>query len=265
MVVILCGLLASCQNWQSLAQQHRFSDSLVDSGRFLHRILLNPAGEQARAGAGPALWRVYIEGDGSPVTASGRPSRDPTPRQPLLLQAMAADTGPALYLGRPCYFHTGDSRCNPAIWTLERYSEPVVASLKAALLSRIRPQDSVVLIGHSGGGTLAMLLAPRLPQTRAVITLAGNLDVAAWVDANHYTPLPDCLDPAREPPLPAAIRQWHVAGGRDQVIKPEWIQAVSKHQPNAQFILVDDGDHHHPWPQWLPEWLRQHKSELHFP
>jgi pimeloyl-ACP methyl ester carboxylesterase len=37
--------------------------------------------------------------------------------------------------------------------------------------------DGVVLIGYSGGGTLAMLLAARVPETRGVITIAGNLDI----------------------------------------------------------------------------------------
>ena len=263
-LLILCLALTGCQSWQSLAQDHQLRDTLVDTGLFTHRILLNNAGVRAQQAPSTdsVLWHVYIEGDGRPVTENGHPSRDPTPHQLVLLPVMAKDPEPAIYLGRPCYFATGDQRCNPADWTLERYSNVTVDSLKRALLTQIHPQDGVVLIGHSGGGTLAMLLAPRLPMTRAVITLAGNLDVGAWVAANHYTPLPDCLDPAQQPPLPPHIRQWHFAGSHDDIIKPEWIQAVSRRQPNARFILVKSGDHHHPWSRLLPQWLRQHKNAL---
>lgn len=249
---LLLGLtlmLAGCSHWQAVAERDGLQQRIVQGDAFRHRLLWNAAAQQAliTPSASPRIWHVYLEGDGRAVTASGQPSADPTPHSPLLLPALAVDQAPALYLGRPCYFATGDPRCQPAHWTLERYSAAVVDSLRAAATGFIPAQDRIILIGHSGGATLAMLLAPRLPQSCAVITLAGNLDVQAWVSANAFTPLPDSLDPAREPPLPAIIHQWHFAGANDTVILPRWIQAVSARQPNAHFIALADTDHIKPW------------------
>ena len=47
----------------------------------------------------------------------------------------------------------------------------------------------IVFIGYSGGGTLATLLVEHFPQTRAVVTIAGNLDVKAWTEYHNYEPL----------------------------------------------------------------------------
>ena len=248
--------LAGCTSWQTQVSQFGLQDQLVQGVAFRHRILTNVAGQQTKLQGEPVRWHVYIEGDGQPVKFGGRPSRDPTPRSPLLLPVMAQDPQPALYLGRPCYFDTADPACHWMRWTLERYSEATVASLTMALQQQIGPRDELVLIGHSGGGALAVLLAPRLPQTRAVITLAGNLDLGSWIQANDYSPLPACLDPMQQPPLPASIRQWHIAGTRDTVIKTEWIQAFAARQPQAEVIVRKEADHFTPWAEWLPGWLR---------
>src|SRR6185437_2332145 len=106
---------------------------------------------------------------------------------------------PVLYLGRPCYLGLASSpECRPADWTFERYSARVVASLAAAT-NRFREREGrpdVVLVGHSGGGTLAVLMAPQVQGLRAVVTIGANLDVAAWTLWHGYLPLNGSLDPA---------------------------------------------------------------------
>lgn len=253
--LVALWLLAGCAHWQTQVDNHQLGNQVVQGETFRHRVLVNVAGHAARQQPAPVTWHVYIEGDGRAVTLTGRPSLDPTPRSPLLLPVMAQDPQPALFLGRPCYFDTADPACNPARWTLERYSAATVTSLAAVLRGQIRPQDHLVLIGHSGGGALATLLAARLPQTRTLVTVTANLDVTRWVQTHGYTPLPDCLDPMQQPPLPARIQQWHLAGGRDSVIKAEWIQAFADREPDAHFILLEEADHMQPWADWLPGWL----------
>lgn len=252
-VLLLAIHLTGCSSWQQMAERNHLQQQVMRGDIFLHRLLWNPAAQQASTDDHhkPRLWHVYIEGDGHAVDIFGRPSADPTPARPLLLAALPADPYPALFLGRPCYFVTQDPACGPERWTLERYSAATVVSLQAAARKRIPPQDRVILIGHSGGGTLAMLLAARWSQTCALVTLAGNLDVGRWLAANAFTPLPDSLDPARLPPLPASISQWHFAGADDKVILPRWIETASARQPDARFRQLADTGHVSPWQSHL--------------
>ena len=106
---------------------------------------------------GSATLHVYIEHDGNPWIELDRVSDDPTPHTPFALELMAKDSGPRLFLGRPCYFEPReDSRCNALVWTHERYSAAVVTSMVAALrrFLALHPYQQVVLVGYSGGGTL---------------------------------------------------------------------------------------------------------------
>ncbi len=214
-------------------------------------MLINPAGQQD---PDSELWHVYIEGDGRAVTARGSPSLDPTPRTPLLLPMLAQDPAPALYLGRPCYFHTDDPNCSPLNWTLARYSPDTVASMAAALRQHIPASARVLLIGHSGGGTLAVLMAALLAEEQnnasAVVTLAGNLQVATWTRYHHYSPLTQSLDPMTQPPLPACISQYHFAGAEDGEILPVWIEEFAQRQPSSQFQRLAGVTHREGWPLW---------------
>src|SRR6202790_1410027 len=79
---------------------------------------------------------VYVEHDGTPWLGPTHPAPDPTPRMPLALELMAQDAGPRLFLGRPCYFATAEatksnSLCTPLLWTHQRYSPQVIASMVA--------------------------------------------------------------------------------------------------------------------------------------
>jgi pimeloyl-ACP methyl ester carboxylesterase len=156
---------------------------------------------------------------------------------------MALDPAPSVYLGRPCYHRA--SSCEPWDWTLGRYSENVVQSLQAALegLPQARTEAGVVLIGYSGGGTLAMLLAERIRHTRAVVTLAGNLDSDAWTRHHRLTPLRGSLNPALRPPLEPGVIQLHLLGGRDRQVPPEAVSQAIARQPAARAVHYPDFDH----------------------
>ncbi|MET0026328.1 MAG: alpha/beta hydrolase [Candidatus Thiodiazotropha sp.] len=207
---------------------------------FTHRVYFNPANRHN------GVLHVYLGGDGTPWIGGVVVASDPTPRNPVGLKLMAMDKQDSLYLGRPCYH--GNARapdCDPVLWTSARYSETVVQSMASVVREIIetRGYQELVFIGFSGGGTLAMILADRFAQTRQVITLAGNLDIEAWVKLHHYDALTGSLNPRALPPLREDILQYHLAGGQDTNIPPDLIEQAIAAQPRAQFLRFDRFTH----------------------
>jgi pimeloyl-ACP methyl ester carboxylesterase len=222
----------------------------VEGAGFHHAVYANHA---------PATGsvRIYFDGDGTPYLGKAI-ATDPTPQQSLVLALLAQDKGPALYLGRPCYHgETGTPRCTPDIWTRARYGEEVVASMSAAVRRLIAEEGArtVILVGHSGGGTLAMLIAPRIPQTKAVVSIAADLDVATWA-LYAREDLSGSLDPSAAMPLPAGIRQYHYTGGNDQVVPPA-VTASGLHSASETLTVIDGFDHVCCWTAIWPSFLAQ--------
>ncbi|OHX37794.1 alpha/beta hydrolase [Methylomonas sp. LWB] len=205
---------------------------------------------------------VYLEGDGRPYEAGILPSADPTTRASVALPLQAVDPAPSLYIARPCYNgHAVDPGCAPPLWTDARYGEIVVQTLADALrdYTERRGFKKLLLIGHSGGGSLALLLAERLPQTLGVVTVAGNYDIDAWTDLHHYQALTASLNPARRPA--SGLPEWHFLGAADQNIPPALVQTALRRRPNARVEIVDAG-HAQGWPGLWPGILRKIADDL---
>ncbi|MGF1547101.1 MAG: alpha/beta hydrolase family protein [Thiotrichales bacterium] len=231
----------------AFAQQRGYEVVAVPGLGHTHTAYVKAAGEGGR-------WHVYLEGDGLPWIARFFINPDPTVRKPLLMRLMTSDRAPTLYLGRPCYGGgVEDAACEPWLWTDGRHSAAVVASQIAALrwLGARHGVERIALIGHSGGGALAMLMAAELPEVEAVMTLAGNLNLAEWTGLHHYSPLTGSLDPAQQPPLPARIVQHHYAGGADTNIPPPLTAPVVRRQACARWEVFDAVTHSGGWEtQW---------------
>jgi hypothetical protein len=195
---------------------------VVDSGQpFRHTVIRN---QQPLIGTS---LHVYLEGDGSPYENPSTVAADPTPRLPLMLHLMSLDMQRSVYVGRPCYQEQRrDDNCGPQYWTSRRFSPEVVASLAVVIRSEMAfaGASSVQLFGHSGGGALVVLLTRELPVER-VVTLAGNLDTAAWARLHGYTPLAGSLNPV-EVTLPPqlASRTEHLVGENDEVVPPDMVR-----------------------------------------
>jgi dienelactone hydrolase len=207
------------------------------------------------------VLRVYVEHDGTPWVAPDRIATDPTPRNPVALELMGRDTGCRVYVGRPCYFEQRlDERCDARWWTDRRYADEVVRSM-AAVVNRVVAAEAqvreTVLIGYSGGGTIAWLMAPHVPSATAVVTVAANLDVRAWTEWHGYSPLGGSLDPAASEPLPARIRQWHLAGAQDRNVPPATVRTVVGRQRAARFVEIAGFDHVCCWVERWPQLLAQ--------
>lgn len=230
-------LLASsaCSSPARRFSQHAASlgmhGEVILGGEFQHVVFQRPR-ESSRT------LHVYIDGDGTPWRAGG-PMKDPTPHNPLLIELMALDPAASVYLGRPCYHGLARTPpCTSAIWTRERYSRAVVSSMAAALRRVLREGhfDRVAWFGYSGGGALAVLLAPAFAETIEVVTMAANLDIDAWADLHGYSRLSGSLNPAAQPPLPSWIRQRHYFGGEDRVV-PRDVAVRGSIDPNTVIVL----------------------------
>jgi pimeloyl-ACP methyl ester carboxylesterase len=244
LAISLCACASPSQHYADEALALGFAPGVLAGDPFRHVVYV------AQADARGDSLHVYIEHDGTPWIDVGRVSDDPTPRTPFALELMAHDAGPRLFLGRPCYFEThGDDGCSKGMWTYRRYAPEVVQSMAAALRGYLakHPFPRVVLIGYSGGGALAWLLASRIPQTTAVVTVAANLDVAAWTELHDYTPLAASLDPATQPPLASGIRQVNFVGGRDANVPPSIAFAFRRTHPRAEVIEIPEFDHRCCW------------------
>jgi hypothetical protein len=244
----LCACRDTTATATRAAEQAGLIPFVVQGTIYQHATFASPT-----PAAGPLY--VFIEGDGSPWSHNGtRVSDDPTPHHPLALALAAQTSGSILYLGRPCYFQArNDAACHPPAWTSERYSAQIVASMAAVINQYIAANHSrgVVLIGFSGGGVLAVLIAPLVPVL-AVVTIAANLDVDAWTRWHQYTPLTGSLNPATQPPLDAHVYQLHLVGDRDPVVPPRLSQRYLDRVSPDQVWHYESFDHACCWAQQWP-------------
>lgn len=241
------------------ASQHGFSSERVDGEEFQHQIYTQEGVSKN------STLHVYLDGDGQPWIENHRISTDPTPSNPMLLNLMALDPAPVIYLGRPCYH--GFSRippCEPTLWTSARYSSRIVKSMQQVLLDYIARgrYKEVILIGHSGGGTLAMLLAERIKATKAVVTIAGNLDIDSWAEHHDYSVLNESMNPAQLSQLDPEIFQFHLIGGVDKNVPYSVVNNFLQTQPAAKILKWEKFDHACCWHEIWPDFLVNLENEF---
>jgi len=224
----------------ALAEDFDLYELELESAQYRHLVLRNFTDVQS------GELHVYLEGDGRPWFLRYFRSSDPTPRHPMMLSLLAKDALPALYLGRPCYNEKIRSEnCNTTHWTSGRYSTQIVDSMAAVLAGEIERfnVEKVTLFGHSGGGTLSLLLAEKVPQVRRVVTLAGNIDTDAWIEHHGYSRLYTSLNPAKRAPLSTQIEQIHFVAAKDVNIPPSLASAWIQNQPNSYGVLLRNFTH----------------------
>lgn len=219
-----------------------------------------------RPGPSRDVLVVYFEGDGRAWLTPWQPSSDPTPRDPIGLRLAAADPfRPLLYLARPCQFVAAKS-CQPALWTRERLSPAVVAAYQELIDDTQRRTHSrrLGLVGYSGGGTLAGLIAENRADVAWLITVAANLDIDAWVRLHNVDPLTGSLDPTTQTRSIERLPQTHFVGSDDSVVPAAVVESFLARFPSdapARLILVPGFNHSCCWAEAWPQLLKQ--SGLH--
>jgi hypothetical protein len=215
-----------------------------------------------RPGREYATLTVYIEGDGRAWLNPWQPSTDPTPTDPIGLRLAAADlASPLLYLARPCQFTTSDA-CDRRLWTNARLSPEIVDLFQQLINDAMRRSNSsrLGLVGYSGGGALAALIAERRRDVAWLVTVAADLDLAEWVRLEDVEPLSGSLDPADSAAAIEKLPQVHFVGGNDPVVPPAVVKAFARHMstPNAARVIVEPGfDHECCWAAHWPQLLGQ--------
>jgi hypothetical protein len=249
LVIGLIGCATPAARIDALAREHGAEREVLRGAQF--DVVVYTRGLTATA---PALT-IYFEGDGLPFARKDLVSPDPTPRRPLALELMLADPGAAAYVARPCYQAAGPSaQCSPRLWTSARYSESVVAAMRAVveqLIERV-PETDVTLVGYSGGGVLAMFVAEREARVSTVVTVAANLDVAAWATQHGYSQLVGSLDPATVPRWRPTLRQIHYSGGADTNVPARIARAFVARVPGAELHEIAGFDHRCCWVERWP-------------
>ena len=230
---------------------------------------LSPIQVWVRTGAenknASGVLHVYLENDGAAFINPTQIAANPSLRASfLMMRLMQEDNNTSLYFSRPCYGFAANqmpTTCNAHYWTDARYSAEVVATLLHALDEAKKhlnkPAEKIILIGHSGGGSLALLMAQQRNDVQAVITLAGNLDTDAWVQLHHYSPLSLSLNPFAQPLLPAAIKRWYFAGAEDNNIPFSSIKPSCKRDPSAHCQVLVGVSHEQGWLAHWPKILAQ--------
>lgn len=213
-----------------------------------------------RSGPQQAILSVYIEGDGRAWTNPWQPSTDPTPSDPIGLRLAAADPArPLLYLARPCQF-VMSAGCDSRLWTSARLSPEVVDIYQRLIDDALRRTDStkVGLIGYSGGGALAALIAERRHDVAWLVTVAADLDLAKWVGLQRVEPLSELLDPADDAAAIQGLPQVHLVGSNDRIVPPEVVLSFVRRLPanqRARTMVVPGFDHSCCWADAWPRLL----------
>ncbi|CUI08835.1 hypothetical protein BN2497_12447 [Janthinobacterium sp. CG23_2] len=237
-MLLLGSLLAGCAVIDPSARLQQ-ADALARAAGWERRTL--PAGDFALTSWSPAAQRaatltVYVEGDGLAWLGASTVSPDPTPVRPVALQlALRHPGGAVAYLARPCQFQAGalPPACRSAVWTDARYSVRVIDSMNAALdqLKQRAGARHLVLVGYSGGGAVAALLAARRADVALLLTVAANLDTAAWARLQHLSPLAASLNPADYAAQLAHVPQQHWVGADDDIVPPTVLASYAARFP----------------------------------
>lgn len=259
LAVTIAGCVTPARYVTSLAYEHGLSPVLLRGTIFQHHAFW--AAREASD-----LLVLFIDGDGSPWVHGGRRiAHDPTPRVPLALQLAVRTPASVLYLGRPCYLEiTRPPECSERLWTSQRYSSDVVASMSAAAAAFISEHHfkRVLLVGYSGGGALAVLMARVMPGISGVVTIAGNLDPDTWATFHGYLPLEGSLNPSLEPPLPATLKQWYLVGQRDTNVPPAAMARYLQRTPPGRIWTYARFDHACCWADEWPSIFARILSEF---
>ena len=266
---LLIVLVAACAGPLPPAEQRGQRMDAAAQARNWEKLRL-PGGDSVLTGyaAQPngksRVLTIYIEGDGLAWLSRSRPSDDPTPNHALGLElALRHPDSAVAYLARPCQNTSRADRgtCQEAYWTRRRFSPEIVeASAQAINALKIRAgAEKLILVGYSGGGAIAALVAARRSDVVRLITVAGNLDTETWTAWHRVEALTGSLNPADYWRQLQEIPQTHFVGGKDRIVPPAIAEAYFSRFPatrQPEVRRIAEFDHACCWAERWPNLMR---------
>lgn len=181
------------------------------------------------------ILNIFIEGDGEPGVA---------------LKLAQETGGDSVYIGRPCQYlkATRFNSCNRELWTSHRYSQAVVDSMDMAIsiMKQQYQASQIRLVGYSGGGAIASIIASKRSDVALLVTVAGNLDHKWWSEFNDSAPLSGSLNPVDYSSALEAVPQIHLIGDHDFVVPGSVLMSYLskfKSREKVKSYLVGGADH----------------------
>ncbi len=201
-----------------------FQERRIVTDSFTLYGLLHPARHEADT------LHVYIEGDGLAWISRYKASRNPTPTKATALHlashdpSLAKGSASVLYLARPCQYvqDAAAQHCQPKYWTAQRFAPEVITALSQAIDSikaEVQAQH-IVLVGYSGGGPSAALVAAQRQDVVFLGSVAGNLDIESWTTWHKVSPLQGSLNPMDYVQQVRHIPQRHMSSHDDAIVPP---------------------------------------------
>lgn len=205
-----------------------------------------------------ATLRMYLGGDGKPWK-KGKPSSNPSGTERLAFELFLRDPKATHYISRPCYdIEPIPADCQTKLWTSDRYSSAVIASLTEAI-SQLAGNSNIELVGYSGGGTLAVLLAQQMPQVTRILTLGANLDHTAWTNFHNTPALSGSVNAATNNRRVSG-QELHLYGQDDREVPAALNQKYFDNNPSANIGIIDNFDHSCCWLEQWPDILNAWES-----
>jgi hypothetical protein len=203
---------------EAMAVSYEFQKSIIKTDDF--RLLTYQRNREESESA-----TLYIEGDGFAFAERNRVSPNPTPKNSMGLKLAIQDKSPRVfYIARPCQFVPlkHEPLCSPEYWTTKRYAPEIVEAINSAIDQLVKKEhiNKIRLVGYSGGGTIAALIAARRSDVQDLRTIAGNLDIRAFVLEHDVTPLNGSLNPITFAKSLASVPQRHFIGSDDKIVTP---------------------------------------------
>ena len=219
--------------------------------------------------AKPIRLTIYIEGDGAAWRARQIPPSDPSPKNPIAAYLALADPNLLVaYMARPCMYLKEEQLkgCSEMLWTDARFGKEALALSNQALdsvLAKIKNKhlaDSsrpllINLVGYSGGGVIAALVAAQRSDVACLNTIASPLDIEVWAKLQKVAPLSQSFNPAYPDVRLSRIPQMHWFGAEDKIVPPQALGRYHNWSPileRDQVIQVIPKFNHRDF--WVQEW-----------